>query len=50
MLCGEPDIIMTGLYLDWRNFVTYQTTDFMKMEIDTLKSVCPNIPVTTNLM
>lgn len=47
---GEPDIIMTGLYLDWRNFVTYQTTDFMKMEIDTVKSVNPNIPVTTNLM
>ena len=47
---GEPDIIMTGLYLDWRNFVTYQTTDFMKMEIDTIKSVCPNIPVTTNMM
>ena len=47
---GEPDIIMTGLYLDWRNFVTHQTTDFMKMEIDTVKSVCPNIPVTTNLM
>ena len=47
---GEPDIIMTGLYLDWRNFVTYQTTDFMKMEIDTVKSVCPNIPVTTNMM
>ena len=47
---GEPDIIMTGLYLDWRNFVTHQTTDFMKMEIETLKSVCPQIPVTTNLM
>lgn len=47
---GEPDIIMTGLYLDWRNFVTYQTTDFMKMEIDAVKSVNPNIPVTTNLM
>lgn len=47
---GEPDIIMTGLYLDWRNFVTYQTTDFMKMEIDTIRSVCPHIPVTTNMM
>ena len=47
---GEPDIVMTGLYLDWRNFVTYQTTDFMAMEIETIKSVCPHIPVTTNLM
>lgn len=50
MYHGEPDRIMTGLYLDWRNFVTYQTTDFMKMEIETVKSVCPHIPVTTNLM
>ena len=47
---GEPDIIMTGLYLDWRNFVTYQTTDFMKMEIDAIRSVCSDIPVTTNMM
>lgn len=47
---GEPDIIMTGLYLDWRNFVTHQTTDFMKMEIATVKAVCPDIPVTTNMM
>ena len=47
---GEPDIIMTGLYLDWRNFVTYQTTDFMRMEIDTIRTVCPHIPVTTNFM
>ena len=50
MYNGELDIIMTGLYLDWRNFVTYQTTDFMKMEIDTIRSVCPHIPVTTNMM
>ena len=47
---GEPDEIMTGLYLDWRNFVTYQTTDFMKAEIDAIREACPNIPVTTNLM
>ena len=47
---GEPDAIMTGLYLDWRNFVTYQTTDFMKMEIDAVRSADSHIPVTTNLM
>jgi len=47
---GEPDAIMTGLYLDWRNFVTYQTTDFMKMEIDTIRQAGSDIPVTTNLM
>ncbi len=50
MNIGEPDRIMTGLHLDWRHFVTHQTTDFMKMEIDTVKSVTPNIPVTTNFM
>lgn len=49
-LHGEPDEIMTGLYLDWRNFVTYQTTDFMKMEIAALREAGSNIPVTTNMM
>ena len=47
---GEMDGVLTGLFIDWRDFVTYQTTDFMKMEIDTVKSVIPDIPVTTNLM
>jgi len=47
---GEPDGIMTGLYMDWRDFVTYQTTDFMRMEIEAVKSITPNIPVTTNFM
>lgn len=39
-----------GLTLDWKRFVTHQTVDFMKMERDTVKAVCPEIPVTTNLM
>ncbi len=39
-----------GLDLDWRRFVTYQTTDFMKHEISAIRSVCTDIPVTTNLM
>ena len=47
---GEPNEIMTGLYLDWRNFVTYQTTDFMKMEIEAIRSAGSDIPVTTNMM
>ena len=47
---GEPDEIMTGLYLDWRNFVTYQTTDFMKMEVEALREGGSDIPVTTNMM
>lgn len=36
--------------LDWKRFVTHQTVDFMKMEIDSVKSITPDIPVTTNLM
>lgn len=47
---GEPDGIMTGLYMDWKDFVTYQTTDFMKAEIEAVKSVNENIPVTANFM
>ena len=47
---GESDNVMPGLYLDWREFVTYQTTEFMKTEINAVKSVNPDIPVTTNFM
>ena len=47
---GENERIMTGLHLDWRSFVTHQITDFMKFEIETVRSVNPNIPVTTNMM
>lgn len=45
---GETSI--HGLVLDWRRFVTDQTIDFMKVEIDAVKSVQPDIPVTTNMM
>ena len=47
---GEGNRIMPGLYIDWQEFVTYQTTDFMRVEIDAVKSVNPDIPVTTNFM
>lgn len=47
---GEGDRIMPGLYIDWKEFVTYQTTDFMQMEIDAVRSVNPDIPITTNFM
>ncbi|MBE6876518.1 MAG: beta-galactosidase [Ruminococcus sp.] len=39
-----------GLNLDWKRFVTYQSTDFMNAEIDAVKAVNPEIPVTTNMM
>ena len=45
---GETSI--HGLTLDWKRFVTQQTTDFMRHEIDTVKSVNPDIPVTANFM
>ena len=41
---------MTGLQLDWRRFVSDQTTDFFKNEIAPIRKYTPNIPVTTNLM
>lgn len=47
---GEPDNVMHGLYMDWQEFVTYQTTEFMEVEIDAVKSVNDRIPVTTNFM
>ncbi len=39
-----------GLNVDWRRFVTHQTIDFMQTEIDAVKAVNPEIPVTTNMM
>ncbi len=44
------DETVNGLALDWRRFVTDQTTDFMRWEIAALKAVTPDIPATTNLM
>lgn len=34
--------------LDWRRFVTHQTVDFMRNEIEPLRNITPNIPITTN--
>lgn len=45
---GETSV--HGLDLDWKRFVTRQTTDFMKWEIESVKSVNPDIPVTANFM
>jgi len=44
---GETSI--HGLTLDWRRFVTHQTIDFMRSEIDAVRKVTPDIPVTTNM-
>ena len=39
-----------GLNLDWKRFVTHQTIDFIKTEIEPIRKITPDIPVTTNLM
>ncbi len=39
-----------ALNLDWKRFVTYQTTDFMNYEIEALRLTGSRKPVTTNLM
>lgn len=44
------EMAVHGHTLDWKRFVTAQTTDFMRNEIAAVKAVTPDIPVTTNLM
>lgn len=45
---GEQSV--HGLELDWKRFVTDQTTDFMRHEIAALREFTPDVPVTTNMM
>ena len=45
---GEHSI--HNLVLDWKRFTTDQTVDFMKAEIAPIREICPDIPVTTNMM
>lgn len=39
-----------GHNLDWKRFVTHQTIDFYKSEIEPLRQITPNVPITTNFM
>lgn len=39
-----------GLNLDFKRFVSHQTTDFMNAEAEAIRAVCPDLPVTTNMM
>lgn len=39
-----------GLNLEWKRFTTWNMNDFMKSEIEILREVTPDIPVTTNFM
>lgn len=45
---GEGSI--QGLNLDWKRFTTWNMTDYMRFEIEILKNITPDIPVTTNFM
>lgn len=45
---GETSVM--GLNLEWRRFTTWSTNDFMQFEIDALRSVTPDVPVTANFM
>jgi beta-galactosidase len=47
-LHGEQ--LVHGMNLDWKRFVTDQTVDFCMHEIAPLRTVNPDLPVTTNLM
>lgn len=45
---GEGSI--HGLVLDWKRFVTYQTVDFCRAEIQALRDAGAKKPATTNMM
>ncbi len=45
---GETSVM--GLNMEWKRFTTWNMNDFMKYEINMLRSVTPDIPVTTNFM
>ena len=45
---GENSI--HGLTLDWRRFVSFQSSDFARAESETIRAVCPHVPITTNMM
>lgn len=39
-----------GLNLDWHRFVTEQTADFIRNEVEPIRRITPNLPVTINMM
>ena len=47
-LNGEFSVM--GLNLEWKRFTTWNTTDYMKSEIDIIRKRTPNIPITTSFM
>lgn len=41
---------LSALQIDWLRFVTHQTKDFMKMEIEAVREYSPFLPITTNMI
>lgn len=44
------DTNLKGLNIDWRRFVTDQTIDYFEDEVQPLRELTSNIPITTNFM
>ncbi|WP_182200284.1 beta-galactosidase [Paraliobacillus salinarum] len=44
------ETLLHGLNLDWKRFVTDQTIDFYRHEVNALKQANPDLPCTTNFM
>ncbi|HEX7055730.1 MAG TPA: beta-galactosidase [Bacilli bacterium] len=44
------EMMLHGLNLDWKRFVTDQTVDFCRHEIAPLKAIRADLPVTANMM
>ena len=47
---GIGEFSIGGLNLDWRKFVSHQTTDFCRREVQALRDAGAEKPTTTNLM
>lgn len=47
---SNGEFTIMGLNLEWKRFITWNVTDYMKSEIALLKEKTPKIPVTTNFM
>ena len=46
----QGESAMNGLILDWKRFVSHQTTDFMKWERDCVREIVPEAKVCVNMM
>ena len=48
--CPHGENELHGLKLDWKRFVSHQTTDFMKWERDCIREIVPEAKVCVNMM